>query len=172
VELSRSDIPSPEPDPSLQHSYAADNVRTSPPQPRSSVDTQQAHYLSHAAPHAAPPEPLISTISHGQIPGPGFEVDPLPLPSPDCVSASKKPDTTSRDWDIDSEVYRKKIEALRNEVGSGWLSVLSEGGWDQTKAVHAIDPDSTFSAANTLTPSLTSSNRSSNTIGSGGRTLG
>lgn len=34
-----------------------------------------------------------------------------------------------QDWNS-GEVYRRKIEALRDEVGSGWLSVLSEEGWD------------------------------------------
>ena len=37
---------------------------------------------------------------------------------------------------ITGEIYRKKIEALRNDVGNGWLSVLSEEGWDAQKNTH------------------------------------
>lgn len=36
-------------------------------------------------------------------------------------------------WEIDAEVYRRKIEALRDEVGSGYLSVLSEEPWEQPR---------------------------------------
>ena len=32
------------------------------------------------------------------------------------------------DWSIMGDEYRRKVEALKNEVGSGWLSVLSEEG--------------------------------------------
>jgi len=32
------------------------------------------------------------------------------------------------DWSIRGDEYRRKVEALKNEVGSGWLSVLSEEG--------------------------------------------
>ncbi|QPH01229.1 hypothetical protein C2857_005428 [Epichloe festucae Fl1] len=33
-------------------------------------------------------------------------------------------------WDTSGEMYRRKIEALRDRVGSGYLSVLSEESWD------------------------------------------
>ena len=32
------------------------------------------------------------------------------------------------DWSVRGDEYRRKVEALKNEVGSGWLSVLSEEG--------------------------------------------
>ncbi|KAI5801203.1 hypothetical protein EDC01DRAFT_512349 [Geopyxis carbonaria] len=32
------------------------------------------------------------------------------------------------DWSTRGDEYRRKVEALKNEVGSGWLSVLSEEG--------------------------------------------
>jgi hypothetical protein len=34
------------------------------------------------------------------------------------------------DWDVGGELYRQKIEDLRHKVGNGYLSVLSEEGWD------------------------------------------
>ncbi|PHH72006.1 hypothetical protein CDD82_6224 [Ophiocordyceps australis] len=36
----------------------------------------------------------------------------------------------SQNWDVSGEAYRRKIEALRDRVGNGYLSVLSEEAWD------------------------------------------
>lgn len=35
----------------------------------------------------------------------------------------------TKDWDASGEIYRQKIEALRDKVGNGYLSVLSEENW-------------------------------------------
>lgn len=37
---------------------------------------------------------------------------------------------TGRDWSLDSQDYRQRIEALKNEVGNNWLSVLREQSFD------------------------------------------
>src|SRR5262249_21650863 len=34
------------------------------------------------------------------------------------------------DWSQKGDEYKRKIEALKNEVGSGWLTVLSDDNWD------------------------------------------
>ncbi|KAJ4860382.1 leucine rich repeat domain-containing protein [Trichoderma breve] len=39
-------------------------------------------------------------------------------------------DIQQQDWDASGELYRRKIEALRDKVGEGYLSVLSEESWD------------------------------------------
>ena len=39
----------------------------------------------------------------------------------------------SQQWDLDAEVYRRKIETLRDQVGTGYLSVLSEESWEQPR---------------------------------------
>lgn len=39
-------------------------------------------------------------------------------------------DIQQQDWDAEGELYRRKIEALRDKVGEGYLSVLSEESWD------------------------------------------
>ncbi|KAM3453469.1 hypothetical protein MY3296_003700 [Beauveria thailandica] len=36
------------------------------------------------------------------------------------------------DWDASGDYYRRKIEALRNTVGDGYLSALSEESWEST----------------------------------------
>ncbi|KAG8426982.1 hypothetical protein J3459_007649 [Metarhizium acridum] len=58
---------------------------------------------------------------------------PLP-PTPssyDSNSTTNEP-RASEDWDAGGEMYRRRIEALRDRVGSGYLSVLSEESWDGT----------------------------------------
>ena len=75
----------------------------------------------------------------------------------------------SQDWSISGELYRKKIEALRNDVGNGWLSVLSEEGWDTQKKTQQGYGD--FSPPGTMRPAATPRANSQQTIPSG-RTLG
>ncbi len=57
---------------------------------------------------------------------------------------------------VNGEAYRQKIESLKSEVGSNWLSVLSEEGWNQ----HHMRPE---------TPAFRASSQG---ILSGSRTLG
>lgn len=38
--------------------------------------------------------------------------------------------TPPNDWDASGDYYRRKIEALRNTVGEGYLSALSEESWE------------------------------------------
>ena len=84
------------------------------------------------------------------------------------VSSSNK---EAQDWNISSEIYRKKIEALKSEVGNGWLSVLSEGGWDSARNPQVVNSGGEFSPASTIRPSPTTP-KGSQSILSGGRTLG
>jgi hypothetical protein len=37
------------------------------------------------------------------------------------------------DWNVSGEIYRQKIEALRDKVGNGYLSVLNEESWESSK---------------------------------------
>jgi hypothetical protein len=83
---------------------------------------------------------------------------------PPAIKAPSNPDP--QDWSISGEIYRKKIEALRNEVGNGWLSVLSEEAWDPQK--NGAD----FSPASTIRPSPTTPRATSLQTIHSGRTLG
>lgn len=82
----------------------------------------------------------------------------------------KIPTVESQDWNISGEIYRKKIEALRNEVGNGWLSALSEEGWDSQ--IHQIPNAGDFSPADTVRPSPTTPRANSQQMIHSGRTLG
>ncbi|KAI9769172.1 MAG: hypothetical protein M1835_006755 [Candelina submexicana] len=99
----------------------------------------------------------------------------VPLPTNQANDKVKTSGTTSdkeiQDWNVSGEAYRKRIEALRNEVGSGWLSVLSEEGWDNQKN-HAFTNSGEFSPTGTVRPSPTTPRANSSSIISGSRTLG
>jgi hypothetical protein len=77
-----------------------------------------------------PPQPILagSPVSHmqaGDVPRIDTSV------SPEFPSILGSPGSNA-DWDVGGELYRRKIEALRDKVGNGYLSVLSEEGWDPT----------------------------------------
>ncbi|KAI9838540.1 MAG: hypothetical protein M1819_004849 [Sarea resinae] len=79
------------------------------------------------------------------------------------------------DWNLSGEIYKQKIEALRTEVGSGWLSVLSEESWDSpppnARPTNYANRD--FSPASVVRPSPTTAHSAgSQPIVSGSRTLG
>ena len=77
-----------------------------------------------------------------------------------------------QDWKVSGEIYRKKLEALRNEVGNGWLSVLSEEGWDSQLNSQQVFGGGDYSPASTIRPSPTTPRASSQQTIHSGRTLG
>ncbi|CCU80369.1 Lucine Rich Repeat family protein [Blumeria hordei DH14] len=54
-----------------------------------------------------------------------------PLTDTKCVKPESQKEIL--DWKTSGDVYRKKLEVIRNEVGNGWLTVLSEDHWDTPK---------------------------------------
>ncbi|TDZ36424.1 putative leucine-rich repeat-containing protein [Colletotrichum spinosum] len=71
---------------------------------------------------------------------------------PPIYSTRDTPDD-SQDWDVSGEMYRRKIEALRDKVGNGYLSALSEEGWDPSRPPTYTVPE--FSPASAVRPSPT-----------------
>jgi hypothetical protein len=125
-------------------------------------------------------QPLLHRTGSLPIQPPRLDTSMAPAPLPPSLT----PSTPAQDWTASSEIYKRKIEALRNEVGNGWLSVLSEEGWNgkgdpQKPMLHhsngsvgdreplsALSPASTIS---TIRPSPTTPRATSATTG---RTLG
>lgn len=102
-----------------------------------------------------PPMPPVETIHYETA------IKPQPVKTPDTP-----------DWNISGELYRKKIEALRNDVGQGWLSVLSEEGWEAQKKNQPTGYQSSeYDPTVTMRPGPTIRAGSQPTIHSG-RTLG
>ena len=109
-------------------------------------------------PRQAPSQPRIDTSAVPRLP-------PIETVNYEPPLVKPLPSRDPQDWTVSGDVYRKKVEALRNEVGNGWLSVLSEEGWDAQK--NGAD----FGPANALRPSTTARANSQQTIHTG-RTLG
>ncbi len=78
-----------------------------------------------------------------------------------------------QDWDVGGELYRRKIEALRDQVGEGYLSVLSEETWDPVRHPPQYH-DNPFSSTTTspLHPSPVAARPASVQAIHSGRTLG
>ncbi|KAF2196603.1 hypothetical protein GQ43DRAFT_250192 [Delitschia confertaspora ATCC 74209] len=90
----------------------------------------------------------------------------LPLNTAMVTQLEPQPLTDPPEFDGSSDLYKKKMEALRHDFGNTWLSALGDEGWD-TNALPNF-PDREFS------PPLPSSGprKPGQGIVSGGRTLG
>ncbi|KAI1082311.1 hypothetical protein F5B20DRAFT_569350 [Whalleya microplaca] len=113
-----------------------------------------------------PPKVLSETTSSSNLNPP--EVPRLDTTT--VLSPSTAPDSwkEAQDWNISGEIYRQKIEALRDKVGNGYLSVLNEESWESSRPAY-VDGD--FSPASTIRASPTTRTPSAQAIHSG-RTLG
>ena len=83
-------------------------------------------------------------------------------------SATENLSETTSNLNINGDLYRKKIEALRSDFGSSWLSAMGEDSWDKQPNNYSREEIGTISA---LRPSP-SARTPSQSIVSGGRTLG
>ncbi|RYP41164.1 hypothetical protein DL767_001168 [Monosporascus sp. MG133] len=59
----------------------------------------------------------------------GVVSPPSTMPSDDASPSWKE----VRNWNVDGEAYRHKIEALRDKVGNGYLSVVNEESWGSSR---------------------------------------
>lgn len=76
-----------------------------------------------------------------------------------------------RNTSMNGDLYRQKIEALRSDLGNGWLSALGEDTWNgHQPGKNYADPS--LSPPGPLRPSITPTRTASQGIASGGRTLG
>ena len=88
-----------------------------------------------------------------QAPG----LSPIPQ-SPDPHSTSTLVDDVSddrADLSLSSDQYRQKIEALRNDLGSNWLSALGDDGWQREKDSPSPLPQSPMISPPLMSPPLT-----------------
>jgi len=139
------------PQPRFSEPPASDDVYSSPVKPQ----LRTAHTISESYPtiHPQPNQeqlPLLDTTlpAHPKDSGVGFGSD------------------STLEFDVSSDLYKRKIEALRQDFGSTWLTALGDESWDsQTVGSFA---EGGFSPP--LKPTLTRT--PSQGIVSGGRTLG
>jgi Leucine-rich repeat (LRR) protein len=112
---------------------------------------------------------IQSTPSLSQISTASDPIRPNPIESTYVPPPHEPTSADSKEWNVSGELYRQKIEALRSEVGSGWLSVLGEEGWDGHGHTARKDDVSSVRPSPTV---LGSPRASSQQTISSGRTLG
>ncbi|KAG9379052.1 Leucine rich repeat protein [Pyrenophora tritici-repentis] len=83
------------------------------------------------------------------------------------TSTAKSSDPQSPEFDVSDDLYKKKIEALRQDFGNTWLSALGDESWDTT-SVTSFPSDRGYNSP-TIRPTLPRT--PSQSIASG-RTLG
>ncbi|CAO2657721.1 Nn.00g038470.m01.CDS01 [Neocucurbitaria sp. VM-36] len=74
------------------------------------------------------------------------------LPPIDTTTKDKMPESQEADFDISNDLYKKKIEALRQDFGNTWLSALGDENWDTT-SVTSFPSDRGYSSP-TIRPTL------------------
>ncbi|KAK2630306.1 hypothetical protein QTJ16_001126 [Diplocarpon rosae] len=128
-----------------------------------------------ATPAYAPADPRPTQRST-EVPRINTSVAPR-LPPNDTVSVAAplvkaQHEQDPQDWKVSGELYRKKLEALRNEVGTGWLSVLSEENWGDAQRNTPQPFGGPDYSSNTTRPSPVTPRASSQQTIISGRTLG
>lgn len=96
-----------------------------------------------------------------------------PVRSPPNSGSTEKGPFLANDihnFNLNGEAYRQKVEALKHEVGSNWLNVLSEEGWSPHKGSESSGPG--FNHISAIRPEFSSLCTTSRGITSGSRTLG
>ena len=73
---------------------------------------------------------------------------------------------------LNGEAYRRKVESLKDEFGSGWLNVLSKDNWSNQESPETRIPEKTFSHVTAVRPEVSNLRAASQEITSSGRTLG
>lgn len=119
---------------------------------------------------AIPPDNRNSNfVSSPEVPR--IDTSLVPNLSSACTSSDIEQDwKDSQDWDTSGEMYRQKIEALRDKVGNGYLSVLSEDKWVNKDSPDYASPD--ISSNTTMRVAHTSHHVSAPQAIHSGRTLG
>ncbi len=72
---------------------------------------------------------------------------------------------SSQEWDVGGEMYRRRIEALRNKIGDNYLHVLAEENWDQSRPVAFVAPSALHSSPTTLRAATVPALHSGRTLG-------
>ena len=77
-----------------------------------------------------------------------------------------------RDPNITGDAYKQKVEALKNEVGSDWLSILSGEKWNNHQKLEPRHPRPHLEHVDTLRPEAPGYRATSQIIANGQRTVG
>ncbi|KAF2142005.1 uncharacterized protein K452DRAFT_326569 [Aplosporella prunicola CBS 121167] len=134
-----------------------------PAKPVAAADSTYGGSSPEAAPVRKPSGPSSQTLEQQKLPHIDTTITSPPLGAELDFTTIGTDEAT-----VNGVLYRKKIEALRNDFGNGWLSALSDETWDS----HHSTPSYEDHMSPALRPTVASSRTPSQGIVSGGRTLG
>ncbi|KAI1393443.1 uncharacterized protein F4822DRAFT_423911 [Hypoxylon trugodes] len=161
VDLATNDRAS---DAQKQHDDIAPGSPVAVIEPDSNYRVSQPPEIQEISPKIIPETKLSGPIHLPEVP----RIDTSPILSPPTSFMSKESPSIwgdPQDWNVSGEIYRQKIEALRDKVGNGYLSVLNEESWEPSRPSF-ITGD--FSPTSTIRPSLATRTPSAQAIPSGG----
>ncbi|KAH8880703.1 leucine rich repeat domain-containing protein [Thozetella sp. PMI_491] len=120
--------------------------------------TSSGHYsISHS-----PETPKVGANILGESPLPNTQLPEIPrvdtsmIPPLSPIYSSRETQTiqntwpSSQEWDVGGEMYRRKIEALRDKIGDNYLHVLAEESWDTSHPTAFVSSNPLH--ANSTTP--------------------
>ncbi|KAI1378239.1 hypothetical protein F4677DRAFT_412600 [Hypoxylon crocopeplum] len=151
-----------------QQSIDADE--SAPGSPIVGVETESNYRVSQAPETQALPSKVLSemrspsTVNPPEVP----RINTSAVLQPPITFLSQEtPDMwkEAQDWNASGEIYRQKIEALRDKVGNGYLSVLNEESWESSRPSFVAGD---FSPASTIRPSPVTRTSSAQAIPTGG----
>ncbi|KAI1212960.1 uncharacterized protein F4807DRAFT_450097 [Annulohypoxylon truncatum] len=141
----------PEPSPTVIESENSYRV-SQPPETRD----VPVRALSDTKPNRTSDPPEVPRINTSAVLQP-----PVSFINPETPDMWKE----AQDWNVGGEIYRQKIEELRNKVGNGYLSVLNEESWESSRPTY-VPGD--FSPTSTIRPSPVTRTPSAQAIPSAG----
>jgi hypothetical protein len=136
VDLATNDSPMPYARPVDRHAADVDAADTG-----SHYRTSQAPE-THEAPRSNLAESPLPNTPEGAREVPRIDTNVVPQ-----LPAMFGSPGGNLDWDVGGEIYRQKIEDLRNKAGNNYLSVLSEEGWEPAPHSPAYHQAADFGAA-------------------------
>lgn len=164
VDLSREETPyiaqhevPPSTSPMMPHS----SLKCSAPEINSLKDRLDSSSSPSAPTNLPSPRPRKLTSSTSST---------LILDSPESSNQGRLLVNDLHNLNLNGEAYRQKVEALKNEVGNNWLSVLSEEGWNDNNKAKVSGSD--YGCIDVARPEISSLQNSGQRIISSSRTLG
>ncbi|KAF2703985.1 hypothetical protein K504DRAFT_463062 [Pleomassaria siparia CBS 279.74] len=177
VELSQTEIAQQTPDVKLAPFFSAEYNAVPIPTPQRSNPATEID--SESVPHSEEPvggnmasDSAKKPIPQQEAPAQSAQTKPQQLLAPidTALNAQSSPQQMANppEFDVSSDLYKKKIESLRQDFGNTWLSALGDESWDTT-SVKSFPSDRGYTSPS-IRPALPRT--PSQGIVSGGRTLG
>jgi hypothetical protein len=137
----------------------------------SALDSPPGDFMRTAEAPSPKPTTEVSVESAPHFEGPQVDQstsgDPAKKSLPP-IDTEVKVQTGPTEFDVSGDLYKKKMEALRQDFGNTWLSALGDESWDSRSATSfPSDPGYNSPALRPILPRTPSQG-----ITSGGRTLG